>query len=316
MVLPAAALLLLNEYLRLRSSVGRDASLKGSSLLPVFPTRFNRRRFLIQSSALSAVALLPMESMRLAAQASLPSETQVDPVKINEIAAKIPFPDTILKFNPDGTRRPFAGNTVICHLPVQSAMRDAMKGLHDKLASASYFPKLGLTSLDSYHMTIFPGANDQNRSASGWPSYVPADAPIEVCSRMVGERMVKAHLSCELPLRVRIDEQATLLNPTACTLRMIPVDEAENRKLRSVRDQLSEIYGFRLKDHDQYGFHITMSYQIAPFTIQEQTTYRSVLKEQVRQIIAVAPVLELGNPEYCTFPDMFRFEPQKLLRCS
>jgi hypothetical protein len=97
---------------------------------------------------------------------------------------------------------------------------------------------------------------------------------------------------------------------------MTPVDEAENRKLRSVRDQLSEIYGFRLKDHDQYGFHITMSYQIAPFTIQDQTMYRSMLKTHVKHIIAAAPVLELGNPEYCTFPDMFRFEPQKLLRCS
>jgi hypothetical protein len=241
----------------------------------------------------------------------------VDPVRINEsVAAKIQSPDTVLKFNPDGTRRPFAGNTVICHLPVQSAMRDAMEALHDELTRASYFPKLGLTSIGSYHMTIFPGANDQNRAASGWPSCVPADAPIEVCSRMVGERMIKAHLNCELPLRVRIDEPVTLLNPTACTLRMTPVDEAENKKLRSVRDQLADIYGFRLKDHDQYGFHITMSYQLAPFTIQEQTSYRTQLKTHVRRIIEAVPVLELGNPEYCTFPDMFRFEPQKLLRCS
>ena len=280
------------------------------------PTRFNRRRFLVQTSALSAAAILPMQSMGIPAQTVTPSEVSIDPAKINEVAAKIPFRDTTLKFNPDGTRRPFAGNTVICHLPVQSAMRDAMAAFHDELTRAPYFPKLGLTSVDSYHMTIFPGANDQDRSISGWPSYVPADAPIDTCSRMVGERMAQAHLNCELPLRVRIDDLPTLLNPTACTLRMTPVDEAENRKLRSVRNQLSDVYGFRLKDHDQYGFHITMSYQIAPFSVPEQTAYRSLLKMHVRHIIDSAPILELGNPEYCTFPDMFRFEPRKLLRCS
>lgn len=284
--------------------------------MPLTPNQSTRRTFLIQTSALSTAAILPFESIRLAAQSTAPAETQVDPVKINEIASKIPFHDTVLKFNPDGTRRPFAGNTVICHLPAQSLMRDAMETLHDELTRAPYFPKLGLTSVASYHMTIFPGANDQDRTVSGWPSYVPIDASIATCSRMVGERMAQAHLNCELPLRVHIDEPATLNNPTACTLRMTPVDDAENKKLRAVRDQLSEIYGFRLKDHDQYGFHITMSYQIAPFTLDEQTAYRKLLKTHMQRIADAAPVLELGNPEYCTFPDMFRFEPQKLLRCS
>jgi hypothetical protein len=285
-----------------------------------FSTRFNRRQFLIQSSALSAAAILPIGSMNLSAQAGAPSgaqpDIQIDPAKINEVAAKIPYRDTTLKFNSDGTRRPFAGNTVICHLPVQSAMRDAMVALHDDLTRTPFHPKLGLTATDSYHMTIFPGANDQDRTISGWPSYVPADAPIEVCSRMVGERMAKAHLNCELPLRVRVDELRSLIYPTACTLRMIPVDDAENTKLRSIRDQLSKIYGFRLKDHDQYGFHITMSYQISPFTNEEQAAYRSLLKAHIQRIIDAAPVLELGNPEYCTFPDMFRFDPQKLITCS
>jgi hypothetical protein len=285
------------------------------------PTRFNRREFLIQTSALSAAAILPLAVVNaapthLSAQAGVAPATEMDPAKINEVAPKIPSRDTTLKFNPDGTRRPFAGNTVICHLPIQCAMRSAMVNLHDDLARASYYPKLGLTSIDSYHMTIFPGANDLDRNISGWPSYVPADAPIEVCSRMVGERMAKAHLNCELPLRVRIDQPRTLTSPTACTLRMLPVDDAENTKLRSIRNQLSEVYGFRLKDHDQYGFHITMSYQIAPFTNQEQAAYRSLLKLHIQRIIDAAPVLELGNPEFCTFPDMSRFDTQKLISCS
>ena len=276
-------------------------------------TRFSRRDFLIQTSAISAAALLPVD---LSAQTGISSETQMESAKVDQPAANIPYRDTILKFNPDGTRRPFAGNTVICHLPVQSAMRDAMVALYDDLTRASYYSKLGVTSTDSYHMTIFPGANDQDRSISGWPSYVPADASIEICNRTVGERMAKAHLNCELPLRVRVDQMQTLNYTTACTLRMTPADDDENSKLRSIRNQLSEVYGFRLKNHDQYGFHITMSYQIKPFTNQEQEDYRNLLKAHIQRIADAAPVLELGNPEYCTFPDMFRFDPQKLITCS
>jgi hypothetical protein len=260
----------------------------------------DRRAFLAQTSAFAACSLV---SSNLFSQ-PLSTEPQ------------IPNRDTSLKFNSDGTRRPFAGNTVICHLPVQCAMRDAMLELYNAMEQSSFRHKLGLTSTDSYHMTIFPGANDQDRSVSGWPSYVPANAPIEVCSRMVGERMEKIRLKCELPLRVRIDQTATTDFHTACSLRMEPVDHEENAKLRSIRDLLGDVYGFRLKDHAAYRFHITMSYQMAPFLPEERNDYRELLGRYLKRIVEAQPVLELGNPEYCTFPDMFRFETKKLLVCS
>jgi hypothetical protein len=260
----------------------------------------DRRDFLLQTSALAASSLVSSNlfSQPLSAEPQIPSR------------------DTTLKFNSNGTRRPFAGNTVICHLPVQCAMRDAMLELHSAMDRSSFRHKLGLTSTDSYHMTIFPGANDQDRTVSGWPSYVPADAPIDVCSRMVGERMEKIRLKCELPLRVRIDQPATADFHTACSLRMVPVDPEENAKLRSVRDQLAGVYGFRLQGHATYEFHMTMSYQMAPFTPEERGAYREMLVKHIRQIVDAQPILELGNPEYCTFPDMFRFDPRKLLLCS
>jgi hypothetical protein len=127
-----------------------------------------------------------------------------------------------------------------------------MTELHDALAQASFRHKLGLTSTDSYHMTIFPGANDQDRTAYGWPSYVPADAPIEVCSRMVGKRIAKAHFSSQLRLRVRVDREYTINFSTACGLRMIAADFDEEKKLRSLRDQLAKVVGFQIKDRATY----------------------------------------------------------------
>jgi hypothetical protein len=281
-------------------------------LMSTLHRQMSRRAFVLQSSAASVAAALPG---RLIAQGDAPMNALIDVDAIQQQARKIPNRDTLLKFNKDGSPRPFAGNTVISHLPVQCAMRDAMVALHQELAASALRPKLGLTSTDSYHMTVFPGANDLDRKLYGWPRYVPLDARIEECNRAVGERMTMAKLTCGLPLRVRVDVPATLNYFSACTLRMVPATSEENAKLRSVRDQLAELYGFRTKDHDQYAFHITMAYQLAPFTQAEQVAYRKILREHLHHIVAAESILELGEPEYCVFPDMFRFEPQTLLAC-
>ncbi len=275
--------------------------------------RPTRRTFLWQLSALGIASAGPA---RLTAQAGSALDAPINLKSIEEQAAHIPAGDTLLKFGPDGARVPFAGNTVICHLPVQCAMRDAMVALHDELSQSPLVHKLGLTSTDSYHMTVFAGANDQGRSVYGWPSYVPIDATIEECNRLVGERMAATQFHCRLPVRVRVDVAATLNYFSACTLRLVPADSGENRKLRTLRDQLAKVYGFRAKDHDQYEFHMTMSYQVARFTEPEQVLYRAILRAHLRSIVAAAPVLELGEPEYCVFADMLRFEPKTLLACT
>ena len=271
--------------------------------------RLSRRAFVVQSSVTALAAAMP--SM-LAAQTEFP----IDLKAIDQQQAGIPGRDTLLKFNKYGSPKPFAGNTVISHLPVQCAMRDAMAALHNELATSALRPKLGLTSVDSYHMTVFPGANDLDRTIYGWPKYVPLDATMEECNHAVGERMKAVQLKCKLPLRVRVDIPATLNYFSACTLRMVPVNPEENAKLRSVRDQLADVFGFRTIDHDQYAFHITMSYQIEKFTLDEQTKYRQILRKYLRNIVEAEPILELGEPEFCVFSDMFRFEPKTLLACS
>ena len=275
--------------------------------------RLSRRTFVIQTSAAALAAAIPSA---ISAQSNSSAESDIDLKAIDAQQVKIPNRDTFLKFNRDGSPRRFAGNTVICHLPAQCAMRDAMVELHDELASSILRPKLGLTTSDSYHMTVFPGANDLDRTLYGWPKYVPLDATMEECNRAVDERLQTAQLKCKLPFRVQLDVPSTLNYFTACTLRVVPATPEDNARLRSVRDQLAEIFGFRTKDHDQYTFHMTLSYQLAGFTTEEQIRYRKVLGTHVRKIVDAEPVLELGEPEFCTFADMFRFEPKRLLGCS
>ena len=267
----------------------------------------SRRKFLLNSSAVSLAAFLPKA---LDAESAAPQSSDNE----NPIFGTTPK-DTILKFTPEGVRRPFAGNTVICHLPQQSKVRDKTVALGDALRSSSFAHKLGMLPGNSYHMTVFPGANDQDRAAYGWPADIPMDAPMSECNRIVGERIAQFRMQEKLPIHVKVDLEKTLGPQRVSSLRISPADDRENAKLRNLRDRMAEeVFRFRTPDHATYGFHVSLAYQMKPLSQEEAREHHTILKSHVPEIIAAAPVIELGIPEYCTFDDMFRFEICALLQ--
>jgi hypothetical protein len=269
----------------------------------------SRREFIRMASATAASGVVLSSPLKAIAQPVAPiAGTQELGLESN------PTPDAALKFYPDGSVKPFAGNTVICHLPQQCRFRDGTVELHNALVRSSFAHKLGILPTDSYHMTIYPGANDQSRVHSSWPGGVPLDASIERCNSVMKERMESLSLAGPFPLRVRINVPNTMHYGRASTLRMEGADSGSERVLRTVRDRLADVYRFRAPDHDTYGFHITIAYTMSDLSASEKTEYHALLQKAVDHITATTPVLELGLPAYCTFRDMYRFDPDVTLR--
>lgn len=219
------------------------------------------------------------------------------------------------KFYPNGHVAPYPGNTVICHVPAQSRFLEDISAITEELHHASFRDKLGILPPASYHMTIFPGANDPGKNRSSWPKDLPVSASIEECTKLVRARFEKEKLIAKAPFRVKLDSQKTLQYALrAATLRMQGADAEAEAALRTTRDQLSRVYNHRDPDHDRYGFHITLAYTLRALTAEEQSGYREILTRHIPRIMARTPVLELGLPEFCTFPDMSVFYPECLLR--
>ena len=274
--------------------------------MPRTRVNWSRRTFVRAASALSLSSCLPWISL---AQASEPGVTGTDPVF--EAAPH----DAALKFNRDGTLREFAGNTVICSLLPQCDFRDETAALGDALRASSFAQKLGILPSESYHMTIFPGANDQNRKVYGWPKDVPLDAQIANCSRTIEARARRFRMEAVLPFRVQVDVTKTLGPQRVSSLRMVPQNASEDAKLRKLRDQLADsVFLFRTPDHDSYQFHISLAYQLSPLTAAEARAHHAILQRHVPRIVKSTPVLELGDPQFCTFENMYRFEPRALLQ--
>jgi hypothetical protein len=272
----------------------------------------SRRQFLHAASAAATMSAFMTSPLHAIAQQSGAVAAQHEELGMEPN----PTPDAALKFLPDGSVKPFAGNTVICHLPQQCRFRDGTVALHDALLRSSFAHKLGILPTESYHMTIYAGANDQARAHSSWPGGVPLDASIEQCDSIMKERMEKVLLEGPFPLRVRINVDATMRYGRASTLRMEGADASSEQVLRKIRDRLAEAYRFRAPDHDRYGFHISIAYTMSDLSSSEKTEYHAILQQAVDRITAATPVLELGLPAYCTFRDMYRFDTEVILRTA
>lgn len=217
------------------------------------------------------------------------------------------------KFYPDGRVAPFRGNTIICHLPQQgenSGFFDALLDIYRETPRHGFARKLTMLPPSSYHMTVFVGANDRERTPGLWPEGVSLDAPIEECDRTLADRLRAAPIGDLAPIRMRVNPAEPAPGTRPLALRLLPLDEAEDRKLRALRDRLSDILRIRAPDHDRYRFHTTLAYQIEPLSSEEQADFLASMSRWQRMVADRAPVLSLGQPEYCVLNDMFAFKRQ------
>lgn len=251
----------------------------------------------------ASVAALPLQS--------LAEERDFPPASASNDALR----NAHEKFYPNGHVAPYPGNTVICHVPAQSRFLEDISAIAEQLHYVSFRDKLGILPPSSYHMTVFPGANDPGKERSSWPKDLPLTASIDECTKLVRTRFEKERLSAKAPFRVRLDPQKTLQYASrAATMRMVGADAEAEAALRKTRDQLSRVYNHRDPDHDQYGFHITLAYTLHALTSEEEKEYREILARNMPRILVRTPVLELGLPEFCTFPDMSVFYPECFLQ--
>ncbi len=195
-------------------------------------------------------------------------------------------------------------------------LRDAMVTLRDSLRASPFAARFALLPTDSYHMTVFGGANDQGRSTQSWPGDIAMDTPIEVCTRILETRLASFWTDCPMPIRMKIDAARTVENDNGCGLLLAPADEAQNKAVRSLRDRLAEVFRFRAEDHATYQFHISIAYQVAAMAPPEVRAYRALMANHVARIISAVPLLELGLPEYCSFRDMYRYDVLRYLQTA
>lgn len=214
------------------------------------------------------------------------------------------------KFADNGSARPFAGNTIICPLPKDSVIFRELVRVHNEFAQHVFAQRLALLPPSSYHSTIFSGADDHDRQPNLWPADIPLDTPITECNRILAAKIGKVRFPGSLPLRYRIDTAPKSQSKDISTVRLLPFDNAENQKLRDLRNRLSDVMQIHAPDHDRYRFHITLGYFVQPRTPEELDDYRITLFAALERLTSKIESIELQTPVFCTFENMLAFAPQ------
>ncbi|KAJ6584739.1 RNA ligase/cyclic nucleotide phosphodiesterase [Mycena capillaripes] len=81
--------------------------------------------------------------------------------------------------------------------------------------------------------------------------------------------------------------------------------------MRLLRDRLSDALHIRKEDHLTYGFHLTIGYLLRFLTKDQEKELRTLLTDHFK---GMPKQFQLGAPEFCTFEDMFAYEPLLYLK--
>jgi len=208
-----------------------------------------------------------------------------------------------LKFNSDGSAREFPGNTVVCHVPRPSPQFDLLIQLRDLATAQPWGRKFHFLPPSSYHMTVFEGVCDQIRDTAQWTSKLPIDAPLEAVDALLRENFPKV----QPPIKLEIKPKLFYAARGYIGMYVQTASPLIEKNIRAYRAELSAAFGIRASNHDNYGFHITLAYQIEHFSPWEQLQAAIFNRRAHRLATGNFGTLKLNTPELCFFADMTHF---------
>ncbi|KAL7962910.1 RNA ligase/cyclic nucleotide phosphodiesterase [Trichoderma compactum] len=138
-----------------------------------------------------------------------------------------------------------------------------MNTLHASLRSHPVLSKLvHLLPKPSWHMTVVDGVRDTECEPGMWPPGMEK-LPLDECTREFSTRLRAVSLELEkeglappYKMRVRGFDPAVI----GIGFEIEGANPEEEKRLRRLRDGVSDALGFRAPNHETYGFHITMAY--------------------------------------------------------
>jgi hypothetical protein len=211
-----------------------------------------------------------------------------------------PLPHLGRRYTPAGIFLPEPGNTIVCHLEAGSETEAVLREVRGRYRAKPGAEHLAFTAESSLHMTLFQGIIEYKRMLPYWPGDVPLETPIDDMTAIFLDRLAG--------FRPGPAFQMEVIEATPNGLTLDGVSETDRVALRSWRDRLADLMGYRHPDHDAYVFHITFAYMIERFDDATILTWQAFLEEVVEEIRQRAPVIALRPPAFCTFEDMNHFE--------
>ena len=219
-------------------------------------------------------------------------------------------PSVGVKFNEDGSVRHFPGNTFLCHVDKESNTYPHVTWAQQQLKAMSCASHYAFLPEASMHMTVFEGLCDQFRHQEVWSSKLDEKVSLENATEQFMQWLDDAQATPNFEMMFD-----TVYNSSngGTLLRLKPANEETKQALAICRENLSKLTGIRHPTHDEYHFHITLSYKVIHLDDQQQQELEETCARIEQHMNSNFGTLTHNNVEFCHFDDMFEFKPIKLL---
>lgn len=207
------------------------------------------------------------------------------------------------KVNEDGSVRDYPGNTIVMMVDQDSEVFKYLMHMTKRLKEIEASDTLMLLPPSSYHMTVVSGVNDQVREEKYWSRFRDLDTPLEEISTFFQSEMKRVK-----PLKdARMLFDKIQLNHNDLRVLLKPETIEEDRKLRAFRDEISEQFGVRMPNHDEYTFHITLAY-VWKIPNNRERNQLSKYKEEVDKYLSqLNNSFTLSDAQFVSYRNMFDF---------
>lgn len=210
------------------------------------------------------------------------------------------------KFSLDGTVKPFAGNTIICHIDPNSRAHRELTRMQSALMKGPHASNFTFLPPSSFHMTVFQGISPNVIDDEEWPDGIPRDTPRNRVSEILLDRINSLELPGSFCIRPR-----GLFGGKSLTVE--GTGDEHEAALRATRIALKEATGIRPADFQCYTFHITLAYLLKWLNTDCARQVIEFSSELHANFAREVPEILLGSPEFCNFDSMYHFVPIRLL---
>lgn len=214
------------------------------------------------------------------------------------------------KFNDDGSVKFFQGNTIISKVHSDNSVYPIILRISNAFQNAKGKDKYAFLPFGSFHMTMIQGVCDVDRKEELWSKYLELDTRLVEVDQFFEEKYKSVNQLPETQMRFDFID---ITNHTIL-VRFQPKTENCAKQLKQFRDEVSEKLGLHFPDHDAYGFHISVAYQLWEMEENELKEIEDICKKLQGELEKMNFIFTLNQPEMTYFYNMFHFHSERIER--
>lgn len=203
------------------------------------------------------------------------------------------------KFTEQGEPKRYIGNTIVSFFEKEAAIFKEAILTQNKLKQSPMSDFLVFLPTDSFHMTVISLAREIDRGTEYWSQRLDENMPFPEVDKKL------AKIVAEIPFPE--DVEMTIDHVSFTKINLVPANEESKRKLLAYRDTVAERTGILHLGHDDYHFHISLTYLLHEIPADMREDADEILAQITAELKESIQTFTVSKADFVIFNDMMDY---------